>query len=232
MKPILAATLLAGVAFAPVSGAAASFDFFGTLTLTADLAAAQGDVAALDVDISPAGDSAFFTDGNASAAASFDGVVNIPTIELLVSGSGDALGRPFGAADAFAFSDIFVFLFNETNDDILLPFTLSWDLSVFSTGLTPVGAADAQLGAFAAFDDAVFEILLDETLTSANGGAFALMGAQSFDVLVRAQDFASIELALDGEGFATSVAPVPLPAGLPLLAAGLGALALLRRRAA
>ena len=74
---------------------------------------------------------------------------------------------------------------------------------------------DAPSGGNPAADSAVGSFPFDVVLDPEGGGVF---------------DTAELQIRLESVSFAEDVSPIPLPAGLPLLAAGLGGLALLRRR--
>lgn len=135
-------------------------------------------------------------------------------------------------------SDVFLTIFNTGDVAIEVTFLASWDYIVDSFG---AGAdALASLWLFAGAED-----LLDEAFSADASGSI------EFSRIILPSDFLLIGLLADLEGAADGqsgyssylisaftelgvvsvapVAPVPLPATLPLLLAGLGGLALRRR---
>ena len=90
------------------------------------------------------------------------------------------------------------------------------DYDIIDLG-TPLAVGDVSITA----SGSVFELFAD-----AGGGATSTVRFTNFEEL-RFADRSRFAIAADG-----ALSAIPLPAGLPLLAAGLGALALLRRRRA
>ena len=119
---------------------------------------------------------------------------------------------------------------NATDAPVAVPARIEYDL-----------AASARIGA-PERDDAIAAIALELTVDGARAfldevmrgrespGEASVSDAFEYDLLVPALGAAEFALSVDGFAFVSEPAPVPLPAGLPALAAAVGALALLRRR--
>jgi hypothetical protein len=109
---------------------------------------------------------------------------------------------------------------------------VTYDLSGFvgtwANG-TPLGAFDVIIGG--ALVTSVTAPSADDT-RAAFGASWTASATQSVfvDLVETANSFGATDYALDDLAFTAQVSPIPLPAGLPLLAIGLGALALARRR--
>lgn len=239
MKSILAASLAVAL-IAPVAANAASFSFFGDMYIEVDPSAVSGPVDDLDISIYTDSDDDNSTIGNATAAsaafafdAGFSAVAN-------ANGEGSASGAPFGAANAEGFALFGLELFNlSSSESITIPFSFFYDFSAETLG-SAFGESFLSFSAFICVNpdspdcNGVTPIWsLSESLASLTGNqSLSLSDMIAFDLTLAPFDFAFVTMFVEFEGGATSVAPIPLPAGLPLMLAGLGALALVRRRAA
>jgi hypothetical protein len=235
-------TLAAAAALGLVGGqasAAVLSSFSGSASLS--LTSATGDLDGLIVTAEApfVGFGAPFTIGNAAAKATdASGVYGDDAGTVAVSGFANAFGAPFGlAATGTAFADLFAFADNAGDGPVALMLTFAYDLVASVTG----GGFAGDSGFADVFVSLAIDGLdpIEASATSFLGdGLVRVQGQELVSILISAADEfgpgfgPGVTLTIEGSADATSVAPVPLPAGLPLLAAGLGALALLRRRAA
>lgn len=138
-------------------------------------------------------------------------------------------GPATGSAEAARSNEGDFSITNTTGVEQTITFTLDWALE---------GEADitsASLDSAASFGSVSFSeggdtsLFYEElSLTGVVGGDTGDEGGVfSLDFTLGAEDTASFDLTTSSQAEAASV--IPLPAGLPLLLAGLGALALLRR---
>lgn len=221
---LLPAAVLVALASAPAASAASFFSVESMALLTLTNPAALSDLLVDEINFDD-----FGSDATGNATAEADALADGFSVGALANGS--ALGMPFGAADGFGEASYAAIFENLTDRDITLSFTLDYELS------SVVGAdndltEDAFGFAGAAFS--VDQIVLLNLLLDADLGDRVLNAADSiaFDVLIPAFSIAELELLVQVEGAATSVAPVPLPVAAPMLLAALGGLVALRRRGA
>lgn len=234
MKIIIAAALLV----APVAAEAASFDYLGRFVLSLDAANVVGPAG--DATVSPFNnsDSDFGANGNAAATASANSILSGAVATAEISGSGSASGAPFGSAFAKGFSLFDLEITNgSSTESVFLPFILDYQISASALGGGAFSEAFANIGGLVTYGPNSEFTAFDDTLslsTTTGDMTDLLSGSFGFTLEIAPGDFAFIAASLDAEGSAldtsVNVAPVPLPAGLPLLVGGLGALALLRRR--
>ena len=114
------------------------------------------------------------------------------------------------------------------DQDILLTSISGRDNSVDrTTSITPPLPFDVLAGSFTILDQATFA----ETTGSLALGNYLLTAGTSFTITDGANGNALQRFILSSFDFeAATTAPIPLPAGLPLLLAGLGGLAVMKRR--
>ncbi len=162
------------------------------------------------------------------------------TAEAEADAPGDALSgrieaRAFTDGDAVALGEglyvVGAFVENTTGGPLGVSALVDYDLTAFAAAGAP--ERDDALAAIALellIDGA--QVLFQEVVGEAAApGEASLSDAFEYELLLPPFATAEVVLALDGFAFASEPAPVPLPAGLPLLAGALGGLALLRRGA-
>jgi hypothetical protein len=180
-----------------------------------------------------------FAEGNAEAGVTdASGVYGDESGTVATAGFANAFGMPFGFADtAFTFAGIGAVFENAGAEPVELVLSFDYDLvaSVIGGGLAgDFGFAEVTASVFV---DEIEELFF-EAIAELGDGEVRVTGSETITLTLAAGDQfgpsfgPSVQLFIAGAATAVSVAPIPLPAGLPLLAAGLGALALLRRRAA
>lgn len=149
-----------------------------------------------------------------------------------VSGAVSAQAVAYGGAGSVAQAvyGVAAFVSNGTDAALSLSGVLDYDLAVSAASDDPGGKiAYASIFVELLIDgDLVFfeEVLRDVDQLGADGST------GSFEQALEVPAFGEtlVEVYLDAYVVAVDAAPIPLPAALPLLAAGLGGLALLRRR--
>lgn len=175
----------------------------------------------------------------------------------IVAGTVDATGNSGEAGFAFASgaTTSILSVANTGANPIVVSIGLDWFLDI-----SALGGAEALAGltlapgtgSAALFSYDPLDVLFEKDLLADLAAPYVgSSGSTSFDVTLAPSESTVIGLLLDASGFADSaqadfgvfadasltvagvrddVAPVPLPAALPMLLAGLGGLALLRRR--
>lgn len=183
----------------------------------------------------PAPASNVIGDGVADAQASSD--LDAGDLGALLTGAvlAEAEADLDSFADAAAFASGLLVLVNE-GAATTVDFVLDYDLSgaVQAMGLDEAAEAQVTLDLdFTGAEDGPDALFFEElTLDALEPGSDAVPGQFAFSVdLAGAGAFSDVEITLQATARAENLAPIPLPAGLPLAALGLGALALLRRRA-
>lgn len=156
--------------------------------------------------------------GNAAADSSIVSDFDGPSVMATASG---AAGGPFGSSVATSGGRLIVFFENLSTDpiDILLAYTLDLGASVTGPGASVLGRAEFELQDF-------FGQVFSDAITTF-GDPQSKSGQATLTVAGGATGYAIGWV--DALGDATVLAPVPLPAGLPLLASGLVLLAVGRR---
>lgn len=176
----------------------------------------------------------------------------------IIAGTIDATGAVTDGGLAFASgaTTSTLAISNSGSSPIVVGIVLEWVLNV-----SALGGAEAQAGLIlspgtgsgALFSYDPLDVLFEEVLLADLSDPFAdSVGTMSFDLTLAPSESTVIGLLLDARGYADAgltdfgafadaalavasvredIAPIPLPAALPLLLAGLGGLALLRRRA-
>lgn len=242
--------LLLGLPLSSSAVSAASFGASSSLSVSGTLTGAGlPRVDFFDDSIAP------FFEIFGAATADADGDVTFDMPSRTGTGFTDVSGAasaPYGDVLAYASAFLAVDIFNDTGGD--LTFTLTYSMLADSfADYDPAEAADGYAGAYSFstvgvyVENDAFDVLLDDTL-------FAESCAESFIAALipcvagetsqtvsqsMPSGFFSTTLA-NGEGRhlefysvsygAAFVASVPVPAALPLLAAGLGAMGVIRLR--
>lgn len=151
--------------------------------------------------------------------------------ELTAIASTDTTGGGFDNARAGAFVELPLFVSNTSDDFLTVTGLLKYDLTATVT-------TDA-----ASTDDIFASLLLEfiigggvifsqEVFADAGSPSDSAVGEFEVPLTLPGNFGAPVSLVATARVFSQEVSPVPLPAGLPLLAAALGGMALLRRRAA
>ena len=231
MRPSLttASVLALGVGLAPAAGhaATATADALvdATLTITApDSVTVSFDTAAADPQ----------TNRTGSGDATAGGEVTEDSAEITINPfAGASAGPGIGTADSQSVRSSTVTLTNNDRDPVEVGLSLTGDLgaeaSIDRPGLD-TAASGAVLGLSSALSGD--QVPIDESW-SAN----AIAGAdaegdpfEGFETALSLGAFDTIDdLTVEGSA-STRVSAIPVPAGLPLLLGGLGALAFLHRR--
>ena len=173
-------------------------------------------------------DDTFVTPGSADAA------------DAAADARGDALSGVIAAAaftigDAVALGEalyvVSALVENTTQAPVSVLGRVVYDLTAFAAADAPErDDALAVVGVELLVDGE--QVLFEEVVSDvAAPGEAALSDAFEYELTLPALGGAEVALSVDGFAFVSQPAPIPLPAGLPLMAAGLGGLALLRRRA-
>jgi hypothetical protein len=172
----------------------------------------------------------YYDDGYAGPAATGD-----PTSALspLAGGLGDLTDGTIATANWNVTPALYVGW-----SSITPTITFFFDQVYDFTALTLYADDSNQLGGVSTPGRAIVNGTSYQVADGASGAPivsmFDLTGLTTDEIVLTVEDGAASwvmlsEVTFDGAP-STGIAPVPLPAGLPLLAAGLGALALLRRR--
>ena len=119
---------------------------------------------------------------------------------------------------------------NTTAAPVSIAGQIVYDLRAFAAADAPErDDALAVIGVELLIDDE--QVLFEEVVSEvAAPGEAALSDAFEYELTLPAFGASEVALSVDGFAFVSEPAPIPLPAGLPLAAAALGGLALLRRR--
>jgi hypothetical protein len=164
----------------------------------------------------------------ASASALPGGGVS-GTVETEASADATGGGVP-GTAFAEAVVDAFIVVENTSAGDLTFSGTLAYDLAAsvaLDDPLADEALATVTLDLLVNGDEAFSEVL---SFDGDSIGSDALAGAFETEFVVAGGGFADVGIVLEATAFSGDVSPIPLPAGLPLLAGAVAGLALLRRR--
>lgn len=178
----------------------------------------------------PAPSASTVGDGFADAQASSEFDAGGPA---LLSGAvlAEAEAEPLGFAEGAAFASGLLVLENVGETDATVDFSLDYDLSALGEATGPDEDAEGQVTLELDYTGAGASFVEELTFGLENPGFGSATAPFAFSVELFAGAFAQVEVTLQATALAEDLAPIPLPAGLPLMAVGLGGLALLRRRA-
>lgn len=212
-----------------------------TVSATASLDLTAGDIPD-GIEIVLDADADVFEDASGDAAASaelsFPDGPDVAGYDAVTGASASPTGEAFADAAAFDFYTIT----DTAGQGGSVTIDIAWDLATAVSDVGPgeVGAAFAGFGIYELLEDGG-ETVVGEVLAASGEGALAELdlpavpatdaGAQS--VTLEFDPFGSRAFYVDVAAFSVAlsdVAPIPLPAGGWLLLAGLGGLALRRRR--
>lgn len=157
----------------------------------------------------------------------------IDTGEVATTARADTTGGGTpGAAFADALVRIAIFAENTTDDLIFATGRLAYDISAF-VAIDDPATDNASAGVLLELFIAGGLVFSDEVLAdAASPGEVTSSGVIDLELPLPGGFGAPVVLTLTGTSLVDDVSPVPLPAGLPMLAAALGGLAVLRRRRA
>ena len=157
----------------------------------------------------------------AEAEAQGDALAGRIAASAFTDGDGVALGEGLYVTSGLAE--------NATGEPVSVSARVEYDLAAFAAIGDP--ERDDVIAAIAVeliVDEA--QVLSEEVVRElAFPGEASLSDAFAYDLLLPAFGAAEFALSVEGFAFVAEPAPIPLPAGLPTLAAAVGALALLRR---
>ena len=236
------------------SVAAAAFSLLAVPVSAATIAETSGSLSLSFADL-PDGVFVDFLGGDVNPETSTDGELSSADADFAAPGgplsltfstfarseaTADEVARddlPFATARLPFFEQYLVA--NTTAQAVSLSGVFSYDLSTslqLDDPATDSGLAEILISFEAERASGGFDRIVDEALRSdaASVGGATASDEVEFTLLVpagRQIDFTYGITARSNAFDASAVAPIPLPAGLPLLAAALGGLALLRRRA-
>jgi hypothetical protein len=176
--------------------------------------------------------SADFPEGLALDVSEPGAAADTDTTGIVSEASASAL--PGGGVPASAFAeavvDAFIVVENTSAGDLTFTGTLAYELAAsvaLDDPLADEALATVTLDLLVNGDEAFSEVL---SFDGDSIGSDALAGAFETEFVVAGGGFADVGIVLEATAFSGDVSPIPLPAGLPLLAGAVAGLALLRRR--